>query len=118
MIFEAIRRKEGGGSMLGIHVSHQPVLISEYCDAFELLVTEIQVAKKKIRVITGYGPQDSWDLDIKLQFFTALEEELAKAAIEDKSIICMGDINNKLGPDIIQNDPKKMSENRSILAGI
>ena len=29
-IFESIRKKEGGGSMLGIHVSLQPVLIEEY----------------------------------------------------------------------------------------
>ena len=118
IIFEAIRSKEGGGSMLGIHVSHQPVLISEYSDTFELIVTEIQVAKKHIRVITGYGPQETWDLNIKMQFFIALEDEIAKAAIEDKSIICMGDMNSKLGPDHIPNDPKKITENGIILAGI
>ena len=118
MIFEALRKKEGGGSMLGIHVSHLPVLISEYSESFELIVIEIKVAKKQIRVITGYGPQDSWDLDVKMQFFTALEKELAKAAIEDKSIICMGDMNSKLGPDHIPNDPKKMTENGAILSGI
>ena len=68
-IFEAIRKKEGGGSMLGIHVSLKPVLISEYSDTFELIVVEVRVATKCIRIITGYGPQDSWEFDLKMQFF-------------------------------------------------
>ena len=118
IIFEAIRKKDGGGSMLGLNVALQPVLISEYSDTFELRVTEIQVAGKHIRVITGYGPQEVWDLDMKMQFFIALEEEFAKAAIENRSIICMGDMNSKLGPDLIPNDPNQMTENGRILAGI
>ena len=58
-IFEAIRKsKEKGGSMLGIHVNLNPVLIAEYGDTFELIVVEIEIAKKHIRILTGYGPQD------------------------------------------------------------
>ena len=37
-IFESIRSKEGGGSMLGVHVALKPVLIEEYSDLFKLLV--------------------------------------------------------------------------------
>ena len=60
-IFEAIRKnKEKGGTMLGIHKSLNPVLIEEYSETFELLVTEVKVVGKEIRVITGYGPQESW----------------------------------------------------------
>ena len=60
-VFESIRKnKEKGGSMLGIHVGLDPVLISEYNETFELLVVEVKVGSKSIRVITGYGPQENW----------------------------------------------------------
>ena len=117
-IFEAIRNKEGGGSMLGVHVALQPLLISEYSDTFELIIVEIKAGNKNIRVMTGYGPQESWDMNMKMQFYTALEEEIAKAAIVSKSVILRGDLNCKLGPQYIPNDPKIMSENGEILAGI
>ena len=117
-IFEGIRKKEGGGSMLGVHVSLKPVLISEYSDTFELLVVEVKVGGMNIRAITGYGPQETLELDVKMQFFRCLEEEVAKAAIENKSVICMGDMNSKLGQEFIPNDPKQISENGKILAGI
>ena len=45
--------------MLGIHVSLKPVFISEYSDTFELIVVEVKMATTCIRVITGYGPQDT-----------------------------------------------------------
>ena len=58
IIFEAIRKnKEKGGSMTGIHESLEPVLIEEYSDKFELIVVEIKIQGKEVRIINGYGPQ-------------------------------------------------------------
>ena len=54
-IFEAIRKKEKWGSMIGAHKALQPILIQE----FELLVVEIKIRNKEIRIMTGYGPQES-----------------------------------------------------------
>ena len=45
-IFEAIRKKNYGGTMIGIHESLNPILITEYNNPFELLVTEMTVGKK------------------------------------------------------------------------
>ena len=60
IIFESIRKnKEKGGTLLGIHNGLNPVLIEEYSETFELIVTEINVENKKIRVMTGYGPQEN-----------------------------------------------------------
>ena len=57
-VFKSIRKnKEKGGSMLGVHIGLEPVLVSEYSDTFELLVNEVEIANKDIGVITGYGPQ-------------------------------------------------------------
>ena len=110
-IFEAIHKKEGGGSMLGVHVSLKPVLISEYIDTFELLVVEVKVETKCKRILTGYGPQENWEIDVKMKLFTALEEELLNAALK-------GDLNSKLGPEFIKDDTKPMTDNGQILGGI
>ena len=61
IIFESIRKnKEKGGTMLGIHQSLEPVLIEEYDETFELIVAEFKVIHLEVRIITGYGPQESW----------------------------------------------------------
>ena len=45
--------------MLGLHVGLNPVLIEEYNTEFELLVVEIELSNTRLRVITGYGPQEN-----------------------------------------------------------
>ena len=42
-IFESIRRKHGGGTLIGVHKSLEPVLIEEYFEDFELLVVEVKM---------------------------------------------------------------------------
>ena len=119
IIFEAIRKnKEKGGTILGIHNGLNPVLIEEYSETFELIVTEIEAEKKKIRVMTGYGPQETWIDEEKMPFWVALEKEIAVAEINGKSIIIQMDANAKLGPTHIEGDPKPISENGKILAAI
>ena len=55
VIFEAIRKnKEKGGSMLGIDMNLQPVLVNEYSETFELIVVEIQVGN------TSMSKSDDW----------------------------------------------------------
>ena len=99
-------------------MSLKPVLIFEYSDTFQLLVVQVKEGRMNKRVITGYGTQESRELDVKMQFFRCPEEEVAKAEIENKSVICMGDMNSQLGQEFIPNDPKQISENGKILAGI
>ena len=112
IIFESIRKnKERGGSMTGIHESLEPVLIEEHSDIFELIKVEIKVAGKEIRVINGYGPQENWSNEEKMQFFVALEEEVSKARLAGKAIILELDANSKLGSRYIKNYPHSMSSN-------
>ena len=117
--FEAIRKnKEKGGTLIGAHKSLKPKLINEYEETFELLVIEINVANKDIRVISGYGPQENWKPHKVMPFFLAIEEEIIKAELAGRSVIIEADFNSKLGPDFIPNDPKPISDNGKILAGI
>ena len=87
-----------GGSLLGIHNSLEPVLIEEYSDTFELIVAEIKLSGKEVRVMSGYGPQENWTTEEKMPFFVALEEEISKAKLNGKSLILELDANSKLGP--------------------
>ena len=117
-IFEAIRTKAGGGTILGAHISLQPILIQEYSDSFELLVIEVTVGEKVIRVLTGYGPQETWTADRKMQFFMTLEEEISKAELSGRSILLCLDANSKMGQNHIPEDPHDISENGKVLEGI
>ena len=67
-IFEAIRKKKGGGTILGAHKALEPILIQEYSDEYELIVIEVSVGGKVIRVMKGYGPQETWTPDQRMPF--------------------------------------------------
>ena len=117
-IFEAIRRKAKGGTIIGAHKGLNPCLIEEYDNDFELLVIEIKLTNKEIRIISGYGPQENWSENERMPFFLALEQEIIKAEIAGKSVIIEMDANSKLGPNIIPGDMHSQSENGKILADI
>ena len=48
--FEAIRKKDKGGTIIGAHKALKPILIEEYSEEFELLVVEIKISNREIRV--------------------------------------------------------------------
>ena len=118
-IFESIRQgKLKGGTMIGVHKSLKPVLINELNDPFELLVVEIVTANKEIRVMSGYGPQESWTPMDREPFFQVLEEEIVKANLAGKSIFIEADFNSKLGKEFIPNDPHPQDRNGKLLSEI
>ena len=90
-LFEAIRNKHGGGTVIGVHNSLKPMLISDHCEEFELLVVEIVAGKKQVRIISGYGPQESWSEQERIPFFLALDKEILKAELQGKSVIIQMD---------------------------
>ena len=95
-IFEAIRSKKHGGSVIGVHKALDPVLISEYSKDFELVVVEIAIADKEIRIMSGYGPQENLSEAEQMPFIVALEAEIARAEIAGKSLYIEMDANSKL----------------------
>ena len=91
------------------------MLISEYSEPFEIIVVEIIVTGKEIRLISGYGPQESWTEEERMPFFITLEEEINKADMMGKSIIIQTDANSKLGQTFIPKDPHCQSPNVTLL---
>ena len=104
--------------MIGAHKALNPILIEEYSNDFELLVIEIKIKNKEIRLISGYGPQECWNELERIPFFVALEKEIAKAELLGKSIIIEMDSNSKLGTEWIPADPHPQSPNGRLLAGV
>ena len=117
-IFESIRKKSGGGTILGAHKDLKPILIEEYSEEFELVVIEVSVVGKVIRVMTGYGPQETWSSEQRMPFFMTLEEEITMAELAGRSILICMDANSKMGPQHIPEDPHTISENGRVLEGI
>ena len=104
--------------MLCVHVSHQPVLISEYCDKFEMIVVEIKVSNQDIRIIAAYGPQENLDVDERMPFFATLEQEIVSANMSNKSIMVQMDANSKLRSSIVPKDGHNQTANGTTLADI
>ena len=116
VVFQAKRTKSGGCSLLGIHKGLEPMLVSLHENEFEFIVAEIKASNKEIRLMTGYGPQEDWNEDEKMPFFIAMDQEIEAAEKEGKSILISMDVNSKLGPTWIPDDPHEMSENGEVLA--
>ena len=117
-IFEAIRKKQKGGTLVAAHKSLDPILIEEYSEDFELILIEVKIGGRDIRIMSGYGPQENWTVAERMPFFKALEEEIIKASSNEKAIYIQMYANSKLGPTIIKGDPHVQSENGKLLAGI
>ena len=83
-----------------------------------MIVIEIEVNKKNIYVISGYGPQESWPESERLPFFLALEDEIVKASLLGKSVIIQLDANSKVGSEFIPRDNHIQSLNGALLGGI
>ena len=77
--FEAIRKqKQKGGTLIGVHKNLDPILIEEYSEEFELLVVEVKIGGKDVRIISGYGPQENWKKEDKMPFLEHLKKKLSK----------------------------------------
>ena len=118
IVFEAIRKAKGGGTLIAGHKDLNPKLIVQYEEELELIVVEIELKEKHVCIISGYGPQENWTEDKRMPFFVALETEIEKPALADRSVIIEMDANAKLGEKYIRSDPYEISPNGEILAQI
>jgi len=114
-VFEAIRNKVKGGTLIAVHKALNPVLIEEYSNEFELLVVEVKMGNKEVRLMSGYGPQENLKKEDREPFFNKLEEEVQKAKLNDKAVLIQCDANSKLGPSVIKGDPHNQTDNGRML---
>ena len=65
------------------------MLISDYNDEFELIIVEIKLHNQQIRVISGYGPQETWceaEILLSKPNVTQLNSTQTKATVKATSL--------------------------------
>ena len=117
--FESLRKNgEGGGLATLIHSKLNPVQVCNSNDSKaskNILVTEADIGKERIRIINAYGPQEYASMEEKVEFYSGLDGEI-QAAIDSEHYICVQlDGNGKFGSSIIKGDPHQMSNNGMLL---
>ena len=110
-IFEKTRSGLGGGLLTAIDESLSPVLISSGSEDVEILVVQILIGTQKIRILNGYGPQESENKGKIFSFWQELEKEIIDAKEEECFILIQMDANAKLGGEVLKNDSHSMSVN-------
>ena len=115
-IFEMHRLGLGGGLLTAVRHEIEPVLISQCEDEAEILVVQVKVGTRNIRILNAYGPQQlDVSPQIKLNFWQNLEKEIISAYEANCEIIIELDANAKVGPNIISNDPNSQSDNGKLM---
>ena len=110
--FELVRRlSHGGGLATMVKPELDPVWIAEGDDLVEILVIEVRIKEMKIRIINGYGPQESDSIERKNLFWSRLNSEVVSAMEADAAVLIEMDGNLHCGRDIITGDPNKINNN-------
>ena len=110
-IFEKTRSGLGGGLLTAIDESLSPVLISSGPEDIEILVVQISIGTHKIRILNGYGPQESENKGKIYTFWQEIEKEIIDAKEEGCFVLIQMDANAKLGAGVIKGDSNSMSDN-------
>ena len=67
--FEMVRQNSGGGGLMTlVRPDLKPVWVSEGDDQVEILVVEIRIEKRSIRILNCYAPQQGDHIDRKNAF--------------------------------------------------
>ena len=111
VIFELVRKESrGGGLAIGALDDLEPRWVSEGDDVEEVIVIEVKINDLQVRILCGYGPQET-DLLRKDRFWARVAAEVNSAAEAGTEIIIMMDGNLHAGDSIIPGDPNNMNDN-------
>ena len=116
IIFEHVRKYSGGGGVLtAVHKALNPISVSDEIEGEEIVVVEATTGRRKLRLINGYGPQETETEDTRRNFFSRLDLEIKRAKMSGCLICIEMDSNSKLGPHIVPDDPHPQSANGKLL---
>ena len=118
LTFEYLRENSSGGGLLtAVHKSLNPVSVSNDTEE-EVLVVEATIGNKKVRFINAYGPQEDDKDDVREGFFNRIDQEVKRSKLAGALVCIEMDANAKLGPRIINGDPKEQSKNGKLLENV
>ena len=98
------QNKNGGGIAVGIENNIESTLVREGDDSTEVLSIQIVLGNLPIRIIVGYGPQETDDIRKKTLFWSFIENEINEAEAAEHGIILQMDGNLHAGSEIVKND--------------
>ena len=110
-VFQLNRTGFGGGLLTAVHDDLAPVLVTAD-DEVELLVIQVKIGNKKVRIFNAYGPQEN-NTDESLNFWSTLEKEIIQSKQENCCILIQMDANAKLDSTL-----HEMSENGRFLLNL
>ena len=108
------QNRQGGGLAVGIENNIESTLIREGDDNIEALSIQIVLKQLPVRIIVGYGPQENYNMDKKIQFWNFIEQEINEAELAEHGIILQIDGNLHAGPGLVKNDPNPINRNRKL----
>ena len=118
-IFEKIRKnKKGGGLLTAADDDLNPVLVSNGSEENEIITIQADLGEHTVRIINAYGPQEDDEQQKVMSFWQEIELEVINARDNNCLIIIELDGNAKVGPEVIREDPNKMSNNGQIMLDI
>ena len=82
----------------------------------DILVVRIGMVSCNIRVILGYGPQETEPVEVREKFFTELEIEITKCNFENDIPLVIGDLNAKI--DVESEKIISLSPNGKLLSDL
>ena len=119
VIFEHVRKHSGGGGVLtAVHKELNPISVSDEIEGEEIVVVEATTGGRKLRLINGYGPQETETEETRRNFFSRLDLEIKRAKMSGSLICIEMDSNSKLGPHLVPDDPHPQSANGKLLESV
>ena len=76
---------------------------------------QLRCKDERIRIIIAYGPQENELKKEREQFYDDLNVEIERAKLNEELILIAGDLNAKLGKDMISGDQHETSPNSAFL---
>ena len=107
----AIKGPKGGGIALGVLNVLEPSWVSEGNDEIEAITVEVWIEGFPIRLVCGYGPQESDNKERKEMFWKYLNKETQDACAKGAGFILQMDGNLWAGGTIISGDPNRQNQN-------
>ena len=101
-----------------VHEKFNPSLIETEEDNPDILIVQCKLSNNYVRLINGYGPQESDPVSEKMKFFASFESAIQSAKLNGNLLCAELDANSKVGKENIQLDPHHISSNGQILIDI
>ena len=105
----------GGGLIMAVHKKFNPSLVEADYKNPDILSVQCKIGTSSVRLINGYGPQESDPSSDKLEFFTVFESAIKSAHLNGNLICAQLDANSKIGKENMASDPHHISANGQLL---